>query len=147
MTIKKEIEYRLFIQWLATPDIARELKTQTAFAEKFNVAEKTLSEWKDRDGFWEAVNKENKKLCKNKTAEVLNALYRKITTNAAAAEVKLWLEFVEDWSAKTEVKIRRLESADRDQISDDRQKMLVKEYEEGMRKILIGVKPAPPPAS
>jgi hypothetical protein len=44
-----------FIDWVATPEFAREIKTQKEFAKKYELAEATLSRWKKRVDINEAI--------------------------------------------------------------------------------------------
>lgn len=102
--LKHPSEYLEFIHWIATPDEFREPKTQRELAEKFGVGEDVLSDWKKRDGFWEEVKRKIRSWGQDKMPDILDALYREITKTGRAAEVKLWLQYVEGWSEKVETK-------------------------------------------
>lgn len=93
-------EYKDFVAWISLPKELREPKTQRALACEFGVGEDTLSEWKLRDSFWDEVAEKRRTWCKEKTTDVINALYKRIVTNGSAAEIRLWMEVIEDWSAK-----------------------------------------------
>jgi hypothetical protein len=93
-----------FILWISLPKTLRKPKTQRELAKKFGVGEDTLSDWKNRVGFWDEVSKQRKSWCKEKTSDVIEALYQKIIETGGASEVRLWFEMVEDWSTKEEVK-------------------------------------------
>ncbi len=73
------------------------IRTQSEFAEKFNVFEPTLSHWKKEmrngDDFGD-LKTEMRQLTKN----VMGALYRKAIAEGDAARVKLWLQAVEGWN-------------------------------------------------
>ena len=101
---RHDAEYKQFIEWLALPVKERELKTQKELAEQFGLSEWTLSQWKDRQGFWPAVEAVRKSWGKSKTPEVLNSLYNKALTGNAA-EVKLWLQYIEGYSEKTKSEV------------------------------------------
>src|SRR3989344_2790063 len=73
------------------------IRTQSEFAQKFNVFEPTLSHWKKEmrngDDFGD-LKTEMRQLTKN----VMGALYRKAIAEGDAARVKLWLQAVEGWN-------------------------------------------------
>jgi hypothetical protein len=97
-------EYEEFIIWMALPEFYRVPKTQRELAEKFGVGEDTLSEWKQREGFWEAVERKRKEWGKERTPNVILGLYRKAVRDGNAAEAKLWLQYFEGWAEKVGVK-------------------------------------------
>lgn len=98
---KKTAEYFEFIRFEATPEPFRDLKTDQDFAEKYNVNDSTLSEWRKRLGFYDAVQKENRQMWGRKlTPNVLAGLYRRAVKHGNAQEVKLWLQYIEDWAEK-----------------------------------------------
>ena len=99
-TLRHVDEYLNFIVWVAQPKELRKPKTQRELSKKFGVGEDTLSEWKNRDGFWEKVSTQRQKWCKEKTSDVINALYKRILENGSASEVRLWMEMIEGWSVK-----------------------------------------------
>ena len=97
--VKPEM-FREFCNWAALPTPLREPKTQTEWSVKWGVTEATLSKWKHRPEFWEMVANQRREWAKDKTSDVIHGLYRNASTRGEAAEVKLWLEAVEDWSEK-----------------------------------------------
>lgn len=97
-------EFEELVSWISLPDVLREPKTQSELAEKFGVGQDTISEWKQRKGFWELVRKKRKEWAREKTPNVLLSLYRKILKDGGAAEVKLWFQFAENWNEKSEIK-------------------------------------------
>lgn len=99
--IRHQMEYYDFIEWIATPSSIRNPKTQQELSKKFGVGQDTLSEWKSRQYFWEEVTKKRKNWGRERTPEVILAMYNRIIKTGNAAEVKLWLEYFESWSEKT----------------------------------------------
>lgn len=97
-------EYQQFIEWMALPVKEREPKTQKELAVQFGLSEWTLSQWKLRNGFWPEVEKIRRSWAKGKTSEILEGLYKK-AKEGHAAEVKLWLQYVEDYSEKTKSEV------------------------------------------
>lgn len=51
-----------FVDWLATPDFAKEIKTQRELAKKLGVSEVTLSRWKKDEDIIKMVTKRKKEL-------------------------------------------------------------------------------------
>lgn len=103
--LRHPLEYNSFVIWTATPEPLREPQTQRELASTFGVGEDTLSEWKQRNGFWDAVHRELRMWSKSKTPNIIHALYKK-AQNGNAAEVKLWLQYVEGFSEKSTTEIR-----------------------------------------
>ena len=72
-----------------------EIKTQAEFAKRFNIKDPvTLSDWNKRiekDGLIQGINGWARKLTPNVTL----SLYKSITKNGKASEVKAWYEIVE----------------------------------------------------
>jgi len=93
-------EYSDFVAWTGLPKELRAPKTQRELARKFGVGEDTLSEWKQREGFWEAVTKKRKEWGRERTPDVIHALFKRIERTGSAAEVRLWLEVVEGWQTR-----------------------------------------------
>ena len=114
--VYKKQEFESYLMWKAMPSILRgqprqvlekfgiddeiaidllSIKTQTEFAKRFNVNIATLSDWNkkiEKDGLVPGINAWARKL----TPNVLMALYKKITKDGKAAEVKAWYEIVEN---------------------------------------------------
>lgn len=82
-----------------TDDLVLELlqiKTQTEFSVKFGIKDLgTLTDWNkriDKDGLINPLNSWARKL----TPNVVFALYKNITKNGRAQEVKAWYEIIEN---------------------------------------------------
>lgn len=86
-------EYNEFITWLALPKSIKNPKTQAELAKKLGVGPDTLSEWKQRDGFWYKVNEKMKTWAKEKTPDVIGILYDRIIKTGGASEIRIWLEW------------------------------------------------------
>jgi len=98
--LRHQAEYLDFIIWIATPNSLRVPKTQQELAKKFGVGQDTLSEWKTRHDFWIKVKEKRKEWGRERTPDVILALYNRIIKTGGAQEVKLWLQYFEDWSEK-----------------------------------------------
>jgi len=98
--IRHNFEYHEFILWVSLPKELREPKTQVELSKKFGVGEDTLSSWKKQRGFWDEVTKKRKDWSKEKTSDVIYALYKRIIETGNSAEVKLWFQLMEDWSER-----------------------------------------------
>ena len=99
--LKHQMEYLDFIQWIATPNTLREPRTQQELSKKFGVGQDTLSEWKNRSGFWANVKEKREDWGRDKTPNVIAALYNRIIKTGNASEIKLWLQYFEGWTEKT----------------------------------------------
>jgi hypothetical protein len=98
--IRHNFEYHEFILWISLPKELREPKTQVELSKKFRVGEDTLSSWKKQRGFWDEVAKKRKEWSREKTSDVIYALYKRIVETGNSAEVKLWFQLMEDWSER-----------------------------------------------
>ncbi|MBI2123809.1 MAG: hypothetical protein HYU04_01050 [Candidatus Wildermuthbacteria bacterium] len=98
--LRHQMEYLDFITWIATPNAFRTPKTQQELSKKFGVGQDTLSEWKNRPRFWASVAEKRKQWGQERTPDVVMALYNRIIRTGSAPEVKLWLQYFEDWSEK-----------------------------------------------
>ncbi|MDD4661855.1 MAG: hypothetical protein PHG24_01060 [Candidatus Pacebacteria bacterium] len=98
--LRHNFEYHKFILWIALPKELRKPNTQVELSKHFGVGQDTLSEWKKRTGFWEEVAKQRKEWSKEKTSDIIYALYKRIIETGNAAEVKLWFQLIEDWSER-----------------------------------------------
>lgn len=56
--LTKAVQFGEFVDWMATPELLREIKTQQEFSKRFNVSQQTLSDWKQRVDFWAGVEKD-----------------------------------------------------------------------------------------
>ena len=96
--LKHQMEYLNFVTWVATPNALRDPKTQQELSKEFGVGQDTLSEWKARPGFWKSVIEKRKHWGQERTPNVIMAIYDKIIKTGNAPEVKLWLQYIENWS-------------------------------------------------
>lgn len=93
--VRNLYEYVDFIEWISLPKDCRSPTTQRELASKFGIGEDTLSDWKQRDDFWEEVEKKRKSWGKERTPNVLQGLYKKATKTGDPRAVRLWYEIVE----------------------------------------------------
>jgi hypothetical protein len=89
---QKANEYYSFIEWVALPEPLRKPATQQELAAQLNLDEGTLSDWKRREDFWPQVRAEVRRWARGNTANVVDALYRRIIRTGEPASVRLWLE-------------------------------------------------------
>ncbi len=102
-TALKQGEYYLFVRWIATPEVFRTPKTQGQFSDLHKVGHDTLARWKKDPNFWEDVKRFVMEWSKEKTPDVVAALYVKSVKGNPLA-IKLWLQYIEGFSEKTEEK-------------------------------------------
>ncbi len=110
----KAREFETYLKWRALPpsyrDMPRqslekmgfdesmqdrlEIKSQKAFAQRYNVDESTLTEWNskiDREGLLD----DTRAWMRSMTPLVFGSLLKKIIKNPHASDVRLWLEYGE----------------------------------------------------
>lgn len=97
--VKREV-YEAFCDWAALPTPLKEHEYAKDFAEAWGVSEVTLSNWKKRESFWKDVAERRIDWARDKTSDVINGLFKRAATRGEAAEVKLWMQLIEDWSEK-----------------------------------------------
>jgi len=97
--VKQEV-YEAFCEWAAKPSPLKETKTLQQFAKKWGVHPATLGRWKKQQKFWEKVAEWRVTWAKDKTSDVVHGLFKRAATRGEAAEVKLWMQLIEDWSEK-----------------------------------------------
>jgi hypothetical protein len=98
--LKHQMEFLDFIEWIATPSTIRSPKTQQELAKKFGVGQDTISEWKNRPRFWASVYERRRQFGRERMPDVIMALYNRIMRTGNAPEVKLWLQYFENWSER-----------------------------------------------
>lgn len=119
--VRKSEIYAKFVRFMAVPDPDRcemlgismnretglpmENPTLTKFAQHFGVHLNTLRNWKMKPEFQKAVTSFRKDWGKDRTANVMAALYRNILRNGNAYDVELWMAYMENWDRKQVVKI------------------------------------------
>ena len=98
--IHKQAERQLFITFLSLPYELRKkqfgFSQKQQFAERYNLDKTTLSKWQRSEDFWKAVRKNWRHWGREKTPNIINALYQSAITDKKAAEIRLWLEAVEE---------------------------------------------------
>lgn len=109
--LKKEATYNQFVLWVSLPDSMKKPTTQGEFATSYHVSEQTLSTWKYRDGFWDEVRAIRSEWMRELTPNVILGLYKKAKFEGGSSEVKLWLQYAENFKEKgeTTVNIPQLE--------------------------------------
>jgi hypothetical protein len=100
-TLMKIEIFEEFCRWASLPTPLREPKGQTEFATKWGVSPPTLLKWKKKQEFWEKMANYRREWARDKTSDVINGLFKNAVNRGSAAEVKLWLQVVEDWAERT----------------------------------------------
>lgn len=129
-SLVKQHVYEAFCEWAAKPTPLKEDKTMQDFAKKWDVRPETLTRWKKKQDFWEKVAEWRITWARDKTSDVVHGLFKRAATRGEAAEVKLWMQLIEDWSEKapppvstvTVIGIRGVSQADLEKLtkpSDD----------------------------
>lgn len=95
-------DYLAFIDWVSTPEDLRKPATREEFAlERGFNHPRVLYYWQRRPDFWPAVQEKMRMWAKERTPEVLQALFKKIKRTGNSHEARLWLEWADGWEAKT----------------------------------------------
>lgn len=97
----KRAEYYQFVKFIATPYFQRDLKTQEEFQIEYMVSGDTLARWKKDPDFWEDVRRETVPWCKERTPNVLGALYYACVQDRNPSAIRLWLQYNEKFSIKS----------------------------------------------
>lgn len=101
-TLRNQAEYLMFIEFMATPKVYREIQTIKEFSKKIKVSEQTLSEWQKRSDYHQRFRESLKGYIRdNMVGNAIASMQRKIMKEGNASEVKLLLqvaEMVEDRS-------------------------------------------------
>ncbi|MFI5240793.1 MAG: phBC6A51 family helix-turn-helix protein [Candidatus Saccharimonadia bacterium] len=90
--MSKILEYQEFIVWTALPTLLRAPREQQELAKQLGVDAATLSDWKKRDDFWSSVQTEIQLWSRDRTADVIYALYKRIVTTGDPSAAKLWFQ-------------------------------------------------------
>ncbi len=103
----KRAEFEEFVRFMALPYVIREkeygFKTQGEFAKKYNLSPDTPTEWKKREEFEDKRKATIKRWFKDRTPNVIQGIYGKARRDGSAPEAKLWLQYIEEWTEKSEV--------------------------------------------
>lgn len=102
-SIKTKPLYWKYVKWLATPTPLRDPKIQKEFARVNKVGEVTLILWRKMPELFDDVRNEIKIGLKDDIPDVMYALKSKIFKDGDAREVKLFLEWVDEWTQKIAV--------------------------------------------
>lgn len=101
-------EYLEFIDFMATPKELRELETMGDFSKKFGIHRDTLTNWKNRQGFWEDVRDARRKYIKeNILGTAIVALKKAILKDGKAPEVKLLFQLADEFEEKSSVEVKK----------------------------------------
>lgn len=93
MGIHRDVEFRKFAEYCATPKQLREFKTQKAFALHFGLSQDSLSDWKKKPGFWQIFNHIVGIQVKEGVPDVLHALYVNASKGKNMAAVSMYLHY------------------------------------------------------
>ncbi len=105
---KKIDEYLLFIDFMATPKAYRKIETMDEFGKKYGVHRDTLTDWKNRKGFWLDVREARKKYIREEMlGDALLSLKRSVLKDGKAPEVKLLFQLADEYEEKSVVENRR----------------------------------------
>lgn len=102
-TVSKYQEYWRLINWFAMPSPLRKPGTLGELAKELSVHAVTLSRWQRVDGFYRDVRTKIKEELRGELPDVLYSLRNKIFKEGNSKEIKLFLQWVDDFVEKTEI--------------------------------------------
>lgn len=119
--VKKKEIFQKFIEYSSLPDYEKaqllgfvlnsqtgkfdRLPNLTDFAKKYGVTNQTLTNWRKRPDFLNAVN--NKMIAKgiDRVPNIMDALYRRCVRHGMAYDIELYLAYFQNWSRTQSVKM------------------------------------------
>lgn len=101
--ISRYQEYWRLVEWMATPTPLRKPTTLTELAKELSVHNTTLSRWQLADGFYRDVRQRIKHELRGDLSNVFYSLRNRIFKDGSAKEVKLFLQWVDDFVEKHEI--------------------------------------------
>lgn len=135
--IKERPEYQRLVRWCATPTPLRIPDTQGKLAVELQLDETTLSRWKRMPEFYGDVRLEIKRTMRDEVPDVLYALRNRIFQKGSKGEVKLFLEWVDEFIPTTKLITDSLNPTDPSVVQ------LVQAFQQQLFKHLTK-RPAPP---
>ena len=108
--LKKPQVYDEFIYFMAIPSVLRkeilelESDTQQAFAKKHGINKDTITQWKNKAGFWDDVQRIRKDFFRARTSDVILALETKNLNpeKASGQDVRVLLTYTGEYSDRVE---------------------------------------------
>jgi hypothetical protein len=105
--VRKEAEYQEFVRFTAIPRVFRNKEfgynSDSDFAKKYKVNPSTLSTWKNDKNFLDEIKNLSKIWGRNRLPDVMYALCDKAIKDGGAAEVKLFLQYVDGWKENSTI--------------------------------------------
>ena len=104
---KKPAEKEMLCRFVALPRVLRQeefgFKNLTDFAKKYEVDKATLSLWLREDEVKDKIRENWKEWGRDRTPNVILALYRTAVKEGRASEVKAWMQIIEEIEEKATV--------------------------------------------
>jgi hypothetical protein len=131
-TVSKYPEYWKLVEWLATPTPARKPATLQLLAKELGLHFTTLSRWQRVENCYRDIRERIKKELRSDLPNVLYALKNRIYKDGSAKEIKLFLQWVDDFVEKHEVDHTGIVDFDNPEI-----KLAVGEFELKLKQSLF----------
>jgi len=110
MIVRKKEAYFDFLHWdimtIAEKKKAKQPKNQKEFAEKWDIRDATLSEWRARPDFEKLRSEMFRKKLAADVPEVFADMRKRIKRIGKADEVELWLAYSEHWDRKKVIEFK-----------------------------------------
>ncbi len=88
----------IFAEWLATPAVERQSKTQTALAEQLNVSTATLSQWKRMPEIWDYRDSILRQTGKDLVPEALKRIKELLNSDSGKVALEAAKDVLSRWS-------------------------------------------------
>ena len=101
--VSKFPEYWKLVEWCATPSPLRKPATLIELAKTLSVHNTTLSRWQAMPEFYGDARARIKKELRGELPDILYSLRNKIFKEGNATEIKLFLQWADDFTDKQEI--------------------------------------------
>lgn len=129
--VRNYAEYWRLVEWSAIPTPMRKPQKQDDLAKELGIHTTTLSRWKLIPEFYRDVRSKIKASLRNELPDVFYALRNKIYKDGDAREIKLFLQWVDDFIEKTEVEHKGEITTTNPEVAQ-----LAKEFESKLKDML-----------
>lgn len=128
--VKKYPEYWRLVHWSATPSPLRKPATLADLAKELSLHATTLVRWERIPEFYGDVRSRIKETLRNDMPDIMYTLRNKIFKEGNSKEIKLFLQWADDFVEKTEIEHKGLPEA------TPEVQQLAKQFEDKLKEAL-----------
>ena len=130
-------EYLEFIKFLATPKEMRKFKTQGQFSKFYKISEATLSDWKKRKNFYNAVSLYTRMILREDTPAIMKRLRDNLLRSKRpnGRDTLVWLQYVEGFNPKLQMEMDTPEDNDTEMDAERRQQLAQAYLNNGLAEV------------